>query len=148
IGFLLYNCFPAAGLKYAFGPEFPSGLPRFHALLVEPAPVPGAPRNAMPSLSLACAALLWWNARRLPVLGKAFLIFWAAVIVLANLGFGEHYLIDLVVALPFAVSMQALALSETPMRSYLRWAPLSGGAALTAAWLGALRLAGSVFQTG
>lgn len=145
-GFLLYIAFPAAGPKYAFGEKFPGGLPRLEEMVVQPVPVGGAPPNAMPSLSLACVLLLWWNARRLPAWGKAFTIPFVAITVLASLGFGEHYVIDLVVALPFTVVMQAVALADAPMRSYLRWAPLAGGIALTAGWLAALSLAGPQFH--
>jgi hypothetical protein len=145
-GILLYNCFPAAGPKYVFGEKFPGGLPRLEDVVIQPVTADGAPPNAMPSLSLACALLLWWNARRLPAWGKAFMIPLVALTVLATLGFGEHYVIDLVVALPFTVVMQAVALSDAPIRSYLRWVPLAGGAALIAAWLVALRSAEAQFQ--
>jgi hypothetical protein len=146
-GFLLYIAFPAAGPKYAFGEKFPGDLPSIEEVVVQPVPVRGAPPNAMPSLSLACVLLLWWNSRRLPAWGKAFTILSVALTVLATLGLGEHYVIDLVVALPFTVAMQAVALADAPMRSYLRWAPLAGGIALTAGWLAALGSAGSQFQT-
>jgi hypothetical protein len=145
-GFLVYSAFPAVGPRYAFGQKFPGDLPGVGALVIEPVPVTGVPRNAMPSLSLACVLLLWWNGRRLPVWGKAFMIPLVALTILATLGFGEQYFIGLVVALPFTVSMQALALSDVRLRSHLRWVPLAGGAALTAGWLTALRLAGALFQ--
>jgi len=95
---------------------------------------------------LACVLLLWWNGRRLPAWGKVFMIPFAVLTILAALGFGEQYFIDLVVALPFTVAMQALALSDARLGSYLRWAPMAGGVVLTAAWLVALREAGSLFQ--
>ncbi len=145
-GFLVYSAFPAAGPRYAFGHKFPSDLPGVEGLVIEPVSVTGVPRNAMPSLSLACVLLLWWNGRRLPAWGKVFMIPFAVLTILATLGFGEQYFIDLVVALPFTVAMQALALSDARMRSHLRWVPLAGGAALTAGWLFALRLAGPLFQ--
>jgi hypothetical protein len=146
-GFLLYIAFPAAGPKYAFGENFPGDLPSLEEIVIQPVPVGGAAPNAMPSLSLACVLLLWWNARRMPAWGKAFTIPFVALTVLATLGFGEHYVIDLVVALPYTVAMQAVALADAPMRSYLRWVPLAGGIALTAAWLAALGPGGSQFQT-
>src|SRR5712692_3513987 len=106
-GALLYNLFPAAGPLYVFGKDFPNHLPDASAMVIQPLLVPHAPRNAMPSVHLACALLIWWNtvglARGLRVAAAAFLTMTA----LATLGFGEHYLIDLIVAVPFALALQA-----------------------------------------
>jgi len=60
---------------------------------------------------------------------------YAAVTVFGTLGTGEHYFIDLVVACPFTVAMQALCTHSLPMKSPERLVPLLGGTAVTLVWL-------------
>ena len=138
-GALLYNLFPAAGPLYVFGKDFPNHLPDASAMMIQPLLVPRAPRNAMPSVHLACALLIWWNtvglARGLRVAAAVFL----ALTALATLGFGEHYLIDLIVAVPFALAVQASCMASVPRQSAARRASFVGGAALTLAWIAVLR---------
>jgi PAP2 superfamily len=105
-GFLLYQVCPVAGPLYLFPHEFPSQVPAVAGLPVDPSPLAPVPRNGMPSLHLAWTLLLFWNARDQK---------WAAVVTgtycaltaLATLGTGEHYLADLIVAVPFAMAVQA-----------------------------------------
>ena len=107
-GFILYQVCPATGPVHVFGVEFPKYPPPsqpLQALLLD-----DVPRNAIPSLHSAWALLIWWNLRYsknwMRWVATAFL----ALTLLATLGLGEHYLIDLVVALPFAVAaMSAVA---------------------------------------
>jgi len=98
-----YFLVPVAGPSYAF-PGFPA------------APVPGplhpirlnALPNGVPSIHFSTALLCAWYARRFrfgPCLGLLFLIATA----LATLGFGEHYLFDLVIAVPYTVGVVSLA---------------------------------------
>jgi len=63
---------------------------------------------------------------------------------LFTLGSGEHYLIDLVVALPFALAVQAAF--SVPVRELPRSLPFWAGSAGTLAWLGFLRFAAPVWQ--
>jgi hypothetical protein len=138
-GAFLYNLFPAVGPIYAFGKAFPGSLPAVSSLVIQPILQGTAPRNAMPSVHFACALLIWWNAAGL-ARGWRWL---AAGLVLmtfvATLGFGEHYFIDLVVALPFAVTMQSFALRVRSWVSFERRAAFWGGAVLTVGWIAALR---------
>ena len=55
------------------------------------------------------------------------------------MGLGEHYFIDLVVALPFTVAMTAATTRSVPMISIERRLALFGGGALTLVWLVLLR---------
>src|SRR5579863_4634692 len=96
VGCSLYGIVPALGPRYAFGDVFPMGHPSFTPV---PAPLEGYP-NAMPSLHAATAMLLvLFTARRRWLLPVA-LIFLAGTVA-ATLAL-EHYVIDLVVAVPFA----------------------------------------------
>jgi len=58
---------------------------------------------------------------------------------LATLGFGLHYFIDLVVAFPFTLIVHALCLPRLPEGSQRRWVGMGVGAVLTAGWLLVLR---------
>jgi hypothetical protein len=63
-----------------------------------------------------------------------------AITALATLGFGEHYLVDLFVAVPFALLAQGLAASGVPWRNTGRMACVGTGALAVMAWLTYLRL--------
>ena len=131
-GTMLYNACPAAGPVYAFGKGFPSNEPPAAQVVMQPVEMPHGPRNAMPSLHFACALLVWWNSRTWRWWGRALAWLFFALTALATLGLGEHYFVDLVVALPFTVAMTAAAMPLVPMESIERRLALFGGGALTA----------------
>src|SRR5207237_6690467 len=58
----------------------------------------------VPSMHVTWALLMWWNSHRLwtRIWSGAFLVF----TILATLGLGQHYGVDLVVAVPFAFALQ------------------------------------------
>lgn len=65
-----------------------------------------SPRNCMPSLHLTWALLLWVNSNRwIRLAALAF----ALIIALASLTTGEHYTLDLLIALPFTWGVMVLA---------------------------------------
>ena len=139
LGSLLYNVCPATGPLYAFGPAFPMHPPAMGEFVVQPLSVPAAPRNGMPSLHVALALMVFWNAYVWGRKGRILAGFYLLFTVLATLGTGEHYLIDLVVGVPFAVAMQALFTTDRPLRDPSRWRPLIVASAITALWLMVLR---------
>jgi len=139
-GFLLYNVYPAVGPVHVFGAQFPyshpaAGLPPFRLVAAE-----AAPRNAMPSVHIAMALLIQWNSRRWPGVCRAVAGALLAVTVLATLGFGEHYLADLCVAVPFALLAQGLAANGLPWQNRTRLACVGTGGLAVLAWLAYLRL--------
>jgi len=98
-----YLLVPACGPHYSFA-EFPwraevqSGLIAvsiYH------------PRNCFPSMHLAWAILLFVNAgdRR----WKTFLGIYAILTAISAVASGEHYVVDMIAAVPFALAVQALA---------------------------------------
>jgi hypothetical protein len=101
-GFVLYQICPATGPIHVFAARFPNAPPSVQP--VQTMVLDNFPRNAIPSLHSAWALLIWWSTRYcknwMRWLATAFL----ALTLLATLGLGEHYLIDLVVAAPFAVA--------------------------------------------
>lgn len=140
----LYHVFPATGPLYVFGDLFPYFLPA--DVPVAPVNVLPAPRNAMPSMHYGWALALWlsavWTRHRGLRATTAVLL---GLTVLATLGLGEHYLIDLVVATPCVVALQAactrtLAWDDPSRRRAFVW-----GAALTLAWLALLRFGLDIF---
>ncbi len=137
-GWLLYNVVPATGPIYAFGPDFPwHPLPYndlFGFALHKMSIATNIPRNAMPSLHVGWALLLWWNSRDFPRLLRAALALYVLLTVVATLVSGQHYLVDLVVSLPFALAVQSAA-SDPVSKKPERITALVSGAVLTAAWL-------------
>lgn len=137
--YLLYNFLPAAGPHYVFGAAFPNAMPEPAAVRVTLASLGQAARNAVPSMHLACALLIWWSCEALPRWVRASAAGYLVLTVLATLGFGEHYVVDLVVAVPYALALQAICLR--------RWPAAILGAGLTVAWMAALRFATPWFQS-
>jgi hypothetical protein len=137
-GVVLYQFLPAAGPAYVFGKQFPESLPAFPSIAIRPILLPRAARNAMPSVHFACALLVWWNTAAFGRVWRALTGGFVAMIFLATMGFGEHYLVDLVVAVPFALAVQAGCL-KSAWDSVERRRAFWGSAILTVGWIGALR---------
>jgi PAP2 superfamily protein len=147
LGILFYNLFPAIGPIALFGQNFPfHPLPagQVARLLLEPVALTG-PRNAIPSLHMAWTLLAWWYSRGLSWWERAIALAFVLFTVLATLGTGEHYFVDLVVAFPFAVLVQALSSYTLAWKDTRRLSAISFGLFVTLAWLVALRHAGKFF---
>jgi hypothetical protein len=146
-GWLLYTIVPGTGPIYAFHHEFPwnalpyKDLPR---LMLGKMNVPiTIPRNAMPSLHVGWAVLLCWNSRKFPVALRSAILAFLMITVFATLGTGQHYLVDLVASLPFAVSVQAAAFlvfrDQSPASGSRLMTAALAGLTLTLVWLGIIR---------
>jgi PAP2 superfamily len=141
IGYTTYWIFPAAGPGPAYHSLFPLLPPdKWQILGMGVAPF-FAPRNAMPSLHFGAMLLLIWNSRQWPSLLRYAAGLLAAGVAFATLALGEHYLIDLVVAFPFMMAIQAMWTVALPLRDPRRYQPLAAGFLISAAWLIALRWA-------
>jgi membrane-associated phospholipid phosphatase len=79
---------------------FPAIGPGWYDWL-HPAAVAPAPRNCMPSMHMAWALLVAVNARHWGL--KITFSIYAAMMAFATLGLGEHYFIDLLAAVPYAI---------------------------------------------
>lgn len=100
LAFPLYLVFPAAGPKYAFG-DFPSNAARL-------VPVDWVhPRNCVPSMHFTWAFLLALNVRDRR--WRWIFIVYAVLMAFATVARGEHYFIDVLVAIPFAFAVQWIA---------------------------------------
>ncbi len=131
VGFCIYQLFPASGPAYVFGAAYPWHPPAAAMVALKQALPQPAPRNCVPSLHTAWALLLVWHSRgRAPWLRVATGAF-LALTLLATMGLGEHYLPDLVIAVPFTAATQALVAPPSPAR----WPVLLVGAGVTLVWL-------------
>jgi PAP2 superfamily len=149
VGILFYNLFPAVSPHALFGRNFPlHPLPVSQAvrLFLEPIPLEG-PRNAIPSLHLAWTLLAWWYSRGLSWWERTIAMAFLAFTALATLGTGEHYFIDLIVAFPFALMMQALCEYSLSWKDARRLTAFFFGALGTLGWFVALRYAAKFFWT-
>jgi hypothetical protein len=147
IAVLGYHLVPAAGPKYLFGQLFPGFLPAANDLAVSPSLVTPSYRNAVPSMHFGWALMLWLNAC---LLGSSLLRAAFAVLlglnVLATMGLGEHYFVDLVIAVPVIVAVQAFGMSALPWSDPLRRRAIAWGLALWIVWVIALRFGVPVFK--
>ncbi len=142
--YALYNLLPAAGPRYAFGPAFPDQLPSITQAGLHLVRTGDAARNAVPSMHLACALLILWTCKPLGRLARAGAALFLAFTILATLGFGEHYVVDLVVGVPYALALAAIC---APRDAQRHWKTIALGASLTGAWMIALRFSPILFQS-
>jgi hypothetical protein len=135
IGAGLYHIFPAVGPAVAFAkfPELPPAASMTPAMTYFD---PDYVRNCMPSLHTTWALLIVINAAGLPDRFRGLAMLFAGLVMTATLLKGEHYLVDLIVAVPFTVAIQSAARSviERTWPSPSFWA----GSGAVAFWLYAL----------
>jgi hypothetical protein len=145
VGVIFYNLFPAAGPRHIFGQQFPfSPLTdaQLSHLLLQPTPL-HALRNAIPSLHMTWVLLAWWNSQGLSRLTRSIAFAFLAFTVLATLGTGEHYLIDLIVAFPFALMLQSLPTLARRRREGI--VPFLFGLSTVLLWMTLLRFTPNFF---
>src|SRR6185437_7874394 len=108
--------------------------------LADPPVAPDISRNCMPSLHTAWALALWWQARALGRRARIVTGFFLVFTLLATLGFGLHYAFDLVVAVPFTLTVRTACLPAPAGEPWRRRRVVLSGAALTLGWLILLRI--------
>ena len=132
VGGTLYMVVPASSPLFVLHSRFPFNPPpvdQFRRIaLLNPPRIDF--RNCMPSLHFGWTLLIYLNVRwsRWRRIGAGLLL---ALIAIATVGFGQHYLIDLIVAVPFILAVQEA--------SERLWPPVIVNGTLTMAWLLALR---------
>jgi hypothetical protein len=150
IGPLAYRLLPACGPVWLLGSPCYTG-----EILATCANIPfsdlaqvrldGAwPRNAMPSMHLAWALLIWWTSREMKF-GRWMSLAFVCGTALATLGGGEHYLVDLVAAFPFSLGVWSLCMGDVPLHHPRRMLPLAGSCAVVLGWIGLIRYAPRLF---
>jgi hypothetical protein len=147
VGILFYNMLPACGPVHLFAGNFPwhpLAIADAMRLKLEALPIQGA-RNAIPSLHMTWVLLAWWNSKGLARWIRAIAMVFVVLTVMATLGTGEHYFIDLVVAFPFSLMIQALCSYTLPFRSRERSTALLFGTFATLIWLALLSFSTRIF---
>ncbi len=128
--FVLYQICPAQGPRYVFGSDFAARM-----IGAGSAPLrvlfSAGWSNAMPSMHMTWALLLWWYAREIGKLAGRTAGLFGVLTALATLGLGEHYFIDLVVAAPMLMAVAGLCGA--------RHGWTATGFAMVIAWAAALR---------
>jgi ABC-type multidrug transport system permease subunit len=94
----------------------------------------------MPSLHAVWAYLVVFATQGLRRFIRMAAAMFAALTLVAAIEIGGHWFVDLVVALPFAVAVQALVTFSIPFRAPERLAALLGGSALVAGLVGLMFL--------
>jgi len=147
IGSLFYDLFPALGPVYVFAGSFPvRPLPAslIQHMRLEPLALGGF-RNAMPSLHMAWAILGLWYSRGTAWWIRVFAWVFFVFTVISTLGMGEHYLIDLIVAFPFALMIYGVFCSLSGWKDAWRIRAIAFGFAATILWMVLLRFQPSLF---
>jgi predicted membrane-bound spermidine synthase len=144
-GFIAYHLLPAAGPRYLFGALFPNGLPPVEAVPATPTIVTPSPRNAMPSLHTGWAIILWAYAR---LFGSRWIERACIALTLAaTLAKGEHYLIDLVVAMPFIAAVLTASLRKVSWDDPRKRLAVVSGFGVWLAWIVGLRFGLKAFES-
>ncbi len=124
VGYVVYHILPVIGPVPYFGDAFPLPSTRSHL---------PAPRNCMPSLHTAWVLMAFLTSRGMP-LARIISGLWLAFMLLATLGFGEHYLTDLVCAAPFVLALRALCASDLSWSARPRRSAFLVGVAAFCVW--------------
>ncbi len=137
-----YHFMPITGPRYVFGAErFAAALADGVPHAIESIPVTPYPRNGMPSMHFGwalAAAILWWQSGT-QWWSRAVMVLLAAVTAVATLYQGEHYAVDLIVAVPFVLAVIALASTGVPWSGSRRGQVLAAGLGTWLAWVLLLR---------
>lgn len=139
IAMFCYAFVPLSGPLYAFGPKlFPDHMEGLVNLPTAVTAIQPAMRNGMPSMHFTSAVTIAFLCAALKSKGYFFaaLLFVIGTI-FATMGFGEHYLLDLVVALPYSVVLIVLLIAPQRYKDQGFWARLAlyGAGCTFAAWM-------------
>jgi hypothetical protein len=141
IGVVFYKLVPAGGPLNLFGSRYPFDpltTEQLRKLPIQAVTI-GGQRNAFPSLHLGWALLTWWYSEGLSRWARMASFIFLVGTVIATLGLGEHFFIDLVAAFPFALMIHAVCMLNVPISSARRAIPLAAGVGMMVGWMLLLR---------
>lgn len=140
MGSFLYAYLPAVGIKVMCGEAFPNGPwpPVPDPVRLVEAPL-YFPRNAMPSLHLAWILTAFWALRRFDSRIRTVGGLLVFLTILSTFNVGHHYLIDLIIAVPFTLCCHGISTFSHPGRNQLRTISILYGGTATMAWLSIMR---------
>ncbi|QXC59403.1 phosphatase PAP2 family protein [Aquihabitans sp. G128] len=135
VGPLFYLLFPVVGPVYAFGHlgngfELANLWP--HISRVDMAPGSFTfdtltPRNCMPSLHTAWVVAIFVHSRSGPRWLRVFGATWMTCTLMATLGFGYHYGVDLLAGVVFSLTIEAALRDPERGWGWFRWRLVLGG---------------------
>jgi predicted membrane-bound spermidine synthase len=118
-GFVVYHVVPVVGPASFFRDAFPNRPPAVENIkAIQYLAIPEN-RNCFPSLHTAWALLIAIYGSRLGRVAGLFSWLFAGLTLLATVGLGLHYVMDLVAALPFLLAIQTWRMKDTKLRSLL-----------------------------
>ncbi|MCU1498995.1 MAG: putative rane protein [Acidimicrobiales bacterium] len=143
VGPLFYLLFPVVGPVFAFGAEgrgwaVDNIWPRLPELNLAPGSIafdPVTPRNCMPSLHTAWVVAIFVHTRTGPRWFRAFGAAWMTITLMATLGFGYHYGVDLIAGVVFSLTIEAVLRDPERGWGWFRWRMILGGSAVMAVLL-------------
>ncbi len=141
VGVVFYNLVPGGGPLNLFGSRYPFDpltTEQLRQLPIQAVTI-GGQRNAFPSLHLGWALLTWWYSEGLSRWARLASFLFLVGTVIATLGLGEHFFIDLVTAFPFALMIHALCTLNVPISNARRAIPLAAGVGMMVGWMLLLR---------
>lgn len=142
LAFPFYCIAPGIGPSCFFGAGFPDHMPALQPLSAHFAMAPMAtPRNAMPSVHFTWALLFWLALRNSPVWQRMLAAGFLGLTVLATLGFGEHYAVDLIAACSFTLFIRGLCCGTLPLRARPRASAIVYGMVTMGLWMAVIRCA-------
>jgi len=142
LAFPFYCITPGLGPLFFFGTGFPDHMPAVQTLPAHFAMTPvAAPRNAMPSVHFTWALLFWLALRDSPAWQRILAGGSLGLTILATLGFGEHYAVDLIAACSFTLFIRGLCCGTMPLRALPRAFAIGCGVATMGFWAAAIRCA-------
>ena len=144
---MVYHLFPVAGPRYIFTAQFfPDNLPSVGEMGLDPLIVVPAARNGMPSMHFGWALALWLMAQFQSRTTRWIYLVNLGLMIFTTLGLGEHYLIDLVVAVPFVLALLAMCVDTLSWQDPVRYRSFMVGIGLYLTWLVALRFGIDIFM--
>jgi hypothetical protein len=142
-GAACFFVFPAVGAYWLYAKSFPFHPPALSTVALTPTMVAAAvPRNCMPSLHTAWALAVFWAVGKCSFAWRTLLRGLLIIMLLQTLVY--HYFADMVVAVPFTLSLYALT-AAVPWSAHRRRA-LGFGIVSVATWLVSIRWGTPLFQ--
>ncbi len=145
---IAYHFCPVAGPVFFFGKEyFPHAMPALEQISGLAASSGITYRNGFPSMHFGTCLIVLFAARyEKSWLLKCFLYALSASVLLATLGLGEHYLIDLVGSFPFIVAIQSFCTRVDQSGQRYRIEAIVTGIAAWFIWVVLIRNGLGLFQ--
>jgi hypothetical protein len=134
--FPLFCLMPALAPAFYFGVQFPDHLPLSAQLFphVIVAPVQTI-RNTFPSLHATWAILICLAVIDAPVWHRITACLYLAATFIATIGFGEHYSVDWIGALPLVLLVRSICCASLPINARARLGGMIAAVSLLALWV-------------